>query len=224
MLINLVGPDGCGKTTQIEKLSQWIQRDYKITPRIVVKADIFDLDRFPECRFFGCDYPTLAHELLPLMKRESRAMWLFYMLAVIICHYPPQENEIILLDGYWHKHYATELAFGLDETWLKNTCAFFPEPDLTYMLDIAPQDTVVRKHERHPYESGCDFNRSAHSFEAHQKKVRRVLLDMAQEREWTIIDANRPIDAVYEDLKHRLTGPLDAFTRSLAQGTTAAAI
>ncbi|HYX72415.1 MAG TPA: hypothetical protein VE732_06565 [Nitrososphaera sp.] len=200
MLINILGPDGCGKTTQIGKLVGWVNESFDLNARSLAKRDIFDIERFPECNFFGCRYEKLAHELLPIMIDESRALWLFYMNAVLIRHHPPKKNEVVFLDGYWHKHYATEAALGLDEQWLLNVCSFFPEPDVTILLDINPRIIVARNHSHKPYESGCDFSCSDEAFISHQDKVRSKLLRLAQSREYVILQADKSVEALFQEI------------------------
>lgn len=200
MLINILGPDGCGKTTQLAKLKKWLEEEFGIKFSSLVKRDIFDKDRFPECDFFGCPYEKLAHQLLPMMPDESRSLWLIYMNAVLIKHYIPRKNEISFLDGYWHKHYATEAALGIDEVWLLQVCAFFPEPDITILLDIDPRITVARGHSHKPYESGCDFQCSDESFIKHQDKVREKLLKLAESRGYVILEADKSVDSVFQNI------------------------
>ncbi|WP_255990079.1 dTMP kinase [Chitinolyticbacter albus] len=200
MLINILGSDGGGKTTQIAQLIQWTQQTFGLPARSLVKRDLFDAGRFPESAFFGCDYETLAHRLLPQMPAEGRALWLFYMNAVLIRGAPPQGREVVFLDGYWHKHFATEAALGLDTQWLLDVCRCFPEPDLTLLLDIDPRVTVARGHVHKPYESGCDFECSDASFIRQQDAVRRHLLQLAQSRGYPVLDAERGVDEVFDTL------------------------
>jgi len=204
MLINILGPDGCGKTTQIANLIKWVEETLGRRARSMAKRDIFDVERFPECGFFGCRYEKLAHELLPMMADESRALWLIYMNAVLIRRHPPMENEIVFLDGYWHKHYATEAALGLDKQWLLNVCSFFPEPDVTLLLDIDPRVTVARGHVHKPYESGCDFACSDEAFIIHQDKVRANLLKLAEMRGYFVLSANKSVEALFQEIRERL--------------------
>lgn len=207
MLVNILGADGCGKTTQISKLIAWT-RDFGLSARSLAKRDIFDLNRYPECAFFGCEYETLAHELLPRMRGESRALWLIYMNAVLIRGNPPSEREVVFLDGYWHKHYATEAAFGISERWLLDVCAFFPEPDITVVLDLDPQTIVQRGHLHHPYESGCDFGCSDLAFVQHQGKVRGVIRRLADAKGYAVFDADRPVDELFAALTGYLEAPI----------------
>lgn len=200
MLINILGPDGGGKTTQVTRLLSWVTDTFGVPARSMAKRDIFDAERFPECAFFGCSYETLAHHFLPQMLDESRALWLIYMNAVLIRRQPPQPDEVVFLDGYWHKHYATEAAFGLSPEWLLEVCRFFPEPDLTILLDIDPRVIVARGHRHHPYESGCDFAVRDESFIAHQDKVRAYLLDLAARRGYTVVPADQSEDDLFREL------------------------
>lgn len=208
MFINILGPDGCGKTTQIEKLERWIGEELNLPVRRLEKRSIYQRKRYPECEFLGVSYENLAHRLLPSMYGESRAMWLFYMLAVSVRHYPPRENEVVLADGYWQKHYATEAAMGLDGGWLEQTCAFFPEPDLTLVLDMDPREVVARGHEHKPYESGCDFSCSDAAFVTHQDKVRRHILALASRRGYEVLAANAPVESLFARLRERLAPSL----------------
>ncbi|SFG02046.1 Thymidylate kinase [Novosphingobium sp. CF614] len=209
MMINILGGDGCGKTTQIERLEQWISSDWKLPVRRMAKRDIFDAVRVPECDFFGVPYESLAHKYLPMMRDEARALWLIYMNAVLIRATPPAPGEIVLHDGYWQKHYATEAAMGLDPQWLLDVCRFFPEPDLTILMDIDPRVVVGRGHSHKPYESGCDKTCSDAAFITHQDRVRGYLTAMAKDRHYPMLDANRSADTIFDDLKERLSPWLD---------------
>lgn len=216
MFVNLLGGDGCGKSTQIAKLLAWAREDMGVPARSMAKRDIFDAERVPECDFFGISYERLAHEFLPRMRAESRALWLIYMNAVLIRSLPPRSGELLLHDGYWHKHYATEAAMGLDPAWLRAVCGFFPEPDLTLLLDIDPRTIVARGHVHKPYESGCDFGCGDDAFIRHQDKVRQHLLQLARERGYLVIDADRPEEDLFVELQHHIAPRLRRDAPALA--------
>jgi thymidylate kinase len=209
MFVNILGGDGCGKTTQIELLTEWARQEMDVPARRMAKRDIFDPDGVPECDFFRIPYETLAHDFLPRMREESRALWLIYMNAVLIRALPPRADELVLHDGYWQKHYATEAAMGLPTEWLLAVCAFFPEPDLTFVLDIDPRAVVARGHHHQPYESGCDWSCSDAAFIDHQDKVRCHLLALAAARKYVVVDAHRSVDDLFVDLAGRLAPHLE---------------
>ena len=197
MLINILGGDGCGKSTQIRRLLDWTSASLKHPARLLAKKTLFDRDLFPECDIFGITYETLAHERLPRMPDEARALWLIYMNMALIRGAPANPGEVVYLDGFWQKHYATEAALGTDSSWLRQVCAPFPEPDLTILLDLDPAVIVARSHEHKPYESGCDFACRDENFLQHQYRVRDILLTLAKERGYFVVDANRPEEELF---------------------------
>lgn len=208
MLVNILGGDGGGKTTQVERLVEWVRDQFGVAARGMAKRDIFDAERVPECDFFRIDYEALAHRFLPRMLGESRALWLIYMNAVLIRRRTPQSDEVVFHDGYWHKHYATEAALGIDPRWLLDVCRVFPEPDVTLVLDINPRTIVARGHSHKPYESGCDFGCSDASFVRHQDKVRAHILSLARDRGYPVIDADQPVERLFDVLTSQLRPPL----------------
>ncbi len=218
MLINIIGSDGSGKTTQIQMLQPWIRDKFKCPVRVITKGDVFNFDRFPECRFFGCSYGELAHEILLEMKGESRALLQFFMLATAIRHYPQKEDEIVLFDGYWHKNYATEAALGIDPEWLRETASFFPIPDVSIFLDIEPEIIVSRIQHFNPYECGGNFECSTSSFIENQTKVFSFLKSMSNDENWIVVNARQSTSAIFEEIKTVLSDkitdlvkPLDKF-------------
>ena len=190
MLINVLGCDGCGKSTQIEKLIGWVHDDTPLRARSLTKKNIFDAARFPDTALIGVPDPNLAHRLLPSVNKENRALWLILMNLVLIQGDPPEMGEVVFLDGYWQRYYATEAALGVDESWMRAVCSVFAEPDATVLIDIDPKVIVARGRVHNPYESGCDFDCSDESFIDHQEKVRSILLDLAEEKAWHVIDGD----------------------------------
>jgi dTMP kinase len=205
MIINLVGCDGCGKTTQIHLIKPWLEKTYNLPVRVVAKRDICDFERFPECRFLGCSYKELMYQILPQMQGESRSLFLYYMFATSMCHYPPQDDEVMILDGYWYKHCATETALGIDYNWLWSLGSFFPKPDISIFLEIEPKIIVERRRQFNdshaPYECGCTSDCSDAAFLEQMDKVFVILKNMAVSENWNVIDARGAKEDIFEKLK-----------------------
>ena len=220
MLFNVVGIDGCGKSTQIDLLRPWVEQQFGLPTRLIRKADIFDADTFPDAdRFFGCSYRELMYEILPNMKGESRAMFLFYMLATSVCNRPIGEREVAIIDGGWIKHVATEAAMGVDPEWLAQATAFFPRPDFTVMLDIDPETVVQRRKDggygpHAPYECGCRIDVKDADFIAQMNATAQYLHQFAQTEGWVVIDARKSARRVFEQMTAALQSRLAAVAAS----------
>lgn len=200
MFINILGGDGCGKTTQIRRLERWLSTQ-NIPVRSIGKRDVYQHDLYSGSPIFNIEYPVLAHQRLPYMPEESRALFLYYMYMLLIRANPPMENEVLLVDGYWHKHYATEVALGINKDWLLNMGQAFPRPDLTIFLELDPELINERGHEHKPYESGCNFSCSDEAFAQHQHRVVSHLRDLALANGYNIVDAGRLEENIFFDIQ-----------------------
>jgi thymidylate kinase len=211
MLINIAGGDSSGKTTQIRMLRSWIEQSFGLPVRILTKGDIFDPERFPQCRFLKGPYEEVAHEMMPMMKGEARALLMLYAYAISVRHHPPVEGEIVLTDGYWAKTYATEAALGIDPLWLRGTCSFLPAPDVSVLLDIEPEAAFERVTCLSLYECGGDGVPGEQSFVANQTRVLGLLRELAlEEKGWKIIHAHRGAREIFAELTDFLSPLIEA--------------
>ncbi|GEM_PF-1957537 len=202
MVINILGTDGVGKTTHIYRLRNDIEESFGIKTRVICKSDMLNTDNFPESQFVGVSYETLAVECLPRMKGYSRAMWLMYMFSVMLGRYKPQDDEIILMDGFWQKHYGTEKALGVDGEWIKKTASMFPKTDFILFLDMEPERIIERGGKKiKPYECGLDLQCSLESFLRHQNKVRENLKELIKGCNSVTIDADNDRECIYQCIK-----------------------
>jgi dTMP kinase len=98
---------------------------------------------------------------------------------------------ILVCDRYTASSVAYGEAQGLDSAWLDEIQKFLPPPDLTIMLDIAPETAVQRKAvDRDRYERDL----------ALQHRVRDSYRRQARERGWIVLDGERPKEAIAEDV------------------------
>jgi dTMP kinase len=149
-LIAFEGLDQSGKQTQAEQL-----RD-----RLVARQRLVRLLSFPAYdtpigeeigrglrgeREYGPDvmqllYVANRYEWKPQMQREL------------------ERGTILICDRYLASSIVYGEAFGLDGAWLRDMQKHLPQPDLTFLLDIAPEVSARRKtSDRDKYERDLDL-------------------------------------------------------------------
>jgi dTMP kinase len=99
-------------------------------------------------------------------------------------------GAVVICDRYLASSVAYGEAFGLDAAWLVDIQRHLPQPDLTLLLDIAPETAVARK------QQGRDrYERDTALLGRVRESYRRQAATTAN---WTRIDGEQPKDAVAE--------------------------
>jgi dTMP kinase len=101
------------------------------------------------------------------------------------------DGVVLVCDRYLASSIAYGEAQGLDGAWLRDMQRFLPQPDLTILLDIAPDTAVQRK------AAGRDrYERDL----ALLSRVRESYQRQAQSAGWLRLDGERPRDVVSADV------------------------
>jgi dTMP kinase len=111
-------------------------------------------------------------------KRDQIEQWL-------------QADAVVVCDRYMASSIAYGEAQGLDPAWLAEIQRFLPRPDLTVLLDIAPETAAARKAaNRDRYERDL----------ALLSRVRDSYRRQAAAGGWLHLDGARPKDVVSRDV------------------------
>lgn len=200
-LIVLEGPDSVGRSTQIEMLKDWLEsKGHAVSYTGLSRSELTQE---------GLDQAKSGHTL------GRKTMSLFYCTDFA----DRLENQIIpalragyyvLSDRYFYSIGARDIVRGADQEWLENVYGFALVPDLTLYLKVEVQDLVPRAlygKGFNYWESGMDLGLADNlydSFIAYQSQVIVELDKMAQQYGFTTIDATRPPEAIFEDLKRAI--------------------
>jgi dTMP kinase len=173
LLIAFEGLDQSGKQTQAERL-----RD-----RLVDHGRLVRLLSFPA-------YDTAIGEEIGRALHGEREYGADVMQLLYVANRyewkPEIERElargtILICDRYLASSIVYGEAFGLDAAWLRDMQKYLPQPDLTFLLDIAPEVSARRKTaDRDKYERDL----------ALLGRVRESYLRQVDER-WKRFDADR---------------------------------
>lgn len=137
LLIAFEGLDQSGKQTQAESL-----RDY-----LTSRGRMCHLMSFP-------DYATaIGSELSRALQGERQYAADVMQLLYVANRYEHRDeilrwlsdDRVVVCDRYLASSIAYGEAQGLDPGWLADIQRFLPMPDLTILLDIAPDTAVTRK-------------------------------------------------------------------------------
>jgi dTMP kinase len=94
---------------------------------------------------------------------------------------------IVICDRYQASSIAYGESQGLDAAWLAGAQRFLPQPDLTFVLDIAPETAAARKQiGRDRYERDMSL----------LSRVRESYRRQARQTGWTLVDGERPRDVI----------------------------
>jgi dTMP kinase len=179
MLIVFEGLDQSGKETQARTLRARLEeRGYEVRTLSFPEYETPVGREIREALAGQRDFPPDVMQLLYVANRlEFRPKLDAWLTA----------GDVVICDRFRASSVAYGEAQGLDAHWLEQIQRFLPQPDLTLLLDIAPETAVKRKAAgRDRYER--DLALLSRVRESYQRQATRT--------DWVLIDAEQSKDDV----------------------------
>jgi dTMP kinase len=206
-LIVIEGADGSGRSTQINRLVEWLEGCGHATIQVGLKRSTLvseELDRAQEGNilsrttlslFYATDFADqLENVILPSLRA----------------------GMMVLADRYIYTLMARDLVRGMDEEWLKNLYSIALVPDAVFYLNVAPEELVQRTFQKNQaldfWESGMDVGLSRDMFDSflkYQTLVEDQFRRLQSIYHFTIIDGHRSVDAIFAELQQRIEAVLE---------------
>lgn len=181
--ICIEGLDGSGKTTQAKILVKNLRRKgfdavYTTEPSVGKVGKLirsFVLDRKERV-------PAALEALLFAADRVDHMENVIKPLL--------KQGRVVVCDRYVYSTLAYQGAAGLDLKWIELVNRFALKPDLALLVDV-PSDVVVQRLKR---------KKTVMETKRNQEKVREVYLKLATDKQLTLIDGDRPVRQVADDV------------------------
>jgi dTMP kinase len=183
LLIAFEGLDQSGKQTQAERVREFVLTRGRDC-RLVSFPDYSTAIGTEISRALNGDreYGADVMQLLYVANRYERRVELAGLL---------EQGRVVVCDRYTASSIAYGESQGLDPRWLDDMQRYLPKPDLTILLDIAPETAVQRKAQgRDRYERDLGL----------LSRVRDSYQRQAANQSWLVVNGERPRDAVSADV------------------------
>jgi dTMP kinase len=179
-LIAFEGLDQSGKETQASRLRVELETAGRRVETLTFPDDSTPIGREIRTALAGGHtWEPDVMQLLYVANRHEKKPTIDAWLAA---------GAVVICDRYLASSVAYGEAFGLDPAWLTEIQCQLPQPDLTILLDIAPETAVARKQQgRDRYER--DTALLARVRESYRRQA-------AATPSWARIDGEQPKDAV----------------------------
>lgn len=201
-LIVVEGADGSGRSTQIQRLVQWLEGTGHATLQVGLKRSTLVSEELEQAQhgnilsqttlslFYATDFADqLEHSILPALRA----------------------GFIVLADRYIYTLMARDLVRGVDEAWLKNVYGIALLPDAVFYLEVSPAQLVQRVFAKNQsldfWESGMDLGLSRDMFDSflqYQGRMRATFRRLQRTFGFTIINGERAPDDISVELQQRI--------------------
>jgi dTMP kinase len=191
LLIVFEGLDQSGKQTQAERLKAEIERRGRACVLLDFPSYDTQIGREIGAGLRGeRDYGADVMQLLYIANRYERKPQIETLLG---------SGAVVVCDRYLASSIAYGEAQGLDGRWLREVQRYLPQPDLTILLDIAPETAAGRKTaNRDKYERDLEM----------LSRVRESYRAQASADGWLRLDGERGKDAVAVEVLAAVSGRL----------------
>ena len=183
LLIAFEGLDQSGKQTQAERLRDVLVQEQRLVRLLSFPAYETAIGAEIERALRGGhDYSSDVMQLLYVANRYEHKS---------LIETEKARGTILVCDRYLASSVAYGEAQGLDARWLTDIQKYLPQPDITFLLDIAPEVSARRKTaDRDKYERDLSL----------LARVRDSYLRQATQPSWLRLDASRTPDRIAEDV------------------------
>lgn len=205
-VIVVEGGDGSGRSTQITSLVDWLESSGHATIRVGLKHSALVSEELEKAQQGN----ILSHTTLSLFYATDFADQFENTILPAL-----KAGFIVLCDRYIYTLMARDLVRGMDETWLRNVYGIAIEPDAVFYLAVPPEELVQRSLAKYAgldyWESGMDLGLSRDLFDSflkYQALMQKAFTRLQSVYGFTIIDGNRPAEAINADLQKEITAVL----------------
>ena len=183
ILIAFEGLDQSGKQTQAERLKAAVEERGRTAVLLDFPSYETRIGQEIGAALQGeREYGPDTMQILYVANRYEKKPRIEQLLAA---------GTVVICDRYLASSIAYGEAQGLDGAWLREMQKYLPQPDLTVLLDIAPETAAGRKTaNRDRYERDL----------ALLSRVRESYRRQAEAGGWLRLDGERPKDAVAGDV------------------------
>lgn len=208
-LIVIEGPDGSGRSTQIDLITSHLEaaghavittglkRSELIGAGILEAKHKLPLGKKTLALFYAADFADqLEHKIIPALHA----------------------GYVVLADRYIYTLMARSSVRGIGRAWSHELFGFAIKPDLVFYLDVPPEELFHRVFQKYGsldyYESGADMGLSDdlyQSFVLYQRSIAKEFRLMEPKYGIVRIDGGRTIPEVNVDLRKRI----DAYLKTL---------
>ena len=211
-LIVVEGPDGSGRSSQIEMiishleaaghavLTTGLKRSELIGAGILEAKHKLPLGKKTLALFYAADFADqLEHKIIPALHA----------------------GYVVLADRYIYTLMARSSVRGISRAWSHDLFGFALKPDLVFYLDVPPEELFHRVFQKYGsldyYESGADMGLSDdlfQSFVLYQRGIAKEFRMMESKYGIVVVDGGRSIPEVNADLQRRIDGYLKSLRRA----------
>ena len=201
-LIVIEGPDGSGRSTQIQAITSKLESDGHAVINTGLKRSELIGKGILE-----------AKQKLPLGKKTLTLFYAADLVEQLEHKIIPalQAGYVVLADRYIYTLIARSIVRGISSRWSHDLYGFAPKADLVFYLDVQPDELFHRVFQKYGvldyYESGADIGLSDDlydSFIAYQQRMAKEFSHMAKQYGMIRIDGNKPISELYASLQERI--------------------
>jgi dTMP kinase len=192
LFITLEGVDGAGSTTQTHLLTDYLNQHgiRAIATKEPTEGRIGHLIRS------YLQSPSPHPSIDALLFAADRIEHLETVIKPAL-----ERGEHVISDRYLESTLAYQSVDGVDSEWIETVNRFAIKPDLIIILDINPATSLTRKH-----------NPARERFETVEflDRVRQNFKKRAATQGYEIVDAERPLMQVHEELKKIILAKIEA--------------
>lgn len=209
-LVVIEGADGSGRSSQNRILTDWLEQHGHATVNVGLNRSNLVSNELAQAKKGNILGPTT----LSLFYATDFADQLENVMLPAL-----RAGYVVLADRYIYTLMVRDIVRGADREWVESMYGIALIPDIIIYLRISPRQLVQRNIRKNLgldyWESGMDIALSRDRFESfliYQKMVQKEFNRMAEKYQFTIINANRSVTAVSNDIRKRvlpLFGELD---------------
>lgn len=203
LLVVIEGPDGSGRTTQIEGLTAWLEETGHAVVQTGLRRSMLvgpDLDAAKRGN-------TLSPRTLSLLYATD-----FYDQMENVIVPALQSGSIVLCDRYVFTLMARDMVRGADPAWVESLYSRALVADAVFYLKVKLEtliDRTLASHQRLDYwESGMDLGLSRDwytSFCLYQRRIAKAFANLQARYGFVRINADRPAAEIQTDLRRRMS-------------------